>query len=387
MSDGLKSYGEDLNSKEISSFLEYAMKQNDVLASKGKRGTPICIWGKHGIGKTEMVIQFAKENNWPYVYCAPAQFEEMGDLHGIPEIFDPTPDSPNSGDEYTVYRPPAWLRDAIDNIDKNKPGILILDDFNRAGKRILQGCMQLLQMYALYSWSLPPKWQIVLTANPEGGEYTVTEMDDAMITRMMHVTMVFNAKTWAEWAQSDGLDSRGIDFVLTYPEVVTGMRTTARSLTQFLRQVEPLKDLDDETQLMNLRIIGNGTLESETVNSFIHFCRHIQATLIQPEEILDGNFSKDIKPRLKKLISGDGQGKRVDRLKTICTRLQLYLLQESYTVKPKHKENLNEFFMFEEMDSSLRFSVHRAIANATNRPELRNLLKDRKTAEDILNKL
>ena len=74
-------------------------------------------------------------------------------------------------------------------------------------------------MYAIASdvcalfLEFPPKWQIVLTANPEGGEYTVTEMDDAMITRMMHCTMVFNAKTWAEWAQSDGLDARGIDFV------------------------------------------------------------------------------------------------------------------------------------------------------------------------------
>ena len=96
---------------------------------------------------------------------------------------------------------------------------------------------------------------------------------------------------------------------------------------------------------MNVRIIENGTLETETVNS-IHFCRNIQATLIQPEE-MDGNFDKDIKPRLKKLISGDGQGKRVDRLKTICTRLQLYF-QDSYVVKEKHKKNLNAFFMFEE---------------------------------------
>ena len=40
MSDGLKSYGEELNSKEITSFLDYAMKQNDALAAKGKRGTP-----------------------------------------------------------------------------------------------------------------------------------------------------------------------------------------------------------------------------------------------------------------------------------------------------------------------------------------------------------
>ena len=165
------------------------------------------------------------------------------------------------------------------------------------------------------------------------------------------------------------------------------IRTGEAEVTLFVNVREPLKNLDDDVQLMNVRIIGNGTLESETVNSFIHFCRNIQATLIQPEEILDGNFDKDIKPRLKKLISGDGQGKRVDRLKTICTRLQLYLLQDSYVVKEKHKKNLNAFFMFEEMDPSLRFSVHRAIANATNRPDLRKLLKDRKTAEDILNRL
>ena len=46
-------------------------------------------------------------------------------LDRIEEILQSKPkitDDPNSGDEYTVYRPPAWLRDAIDNIDKSKPG-------------------------------------------------------------------------------------------------------------------------------------------------------------------------------------------------------------------------------------------------------------------------
>ena len=68
------------------------------------------------------------------------------------------------------------------------------------------------------------------TANPEGGDYSVTPMDDSMLTRMLHTTLKFDPKTWAEWASSSGVDPRGIAFVLTYPEVVTGKRTTPRSL-------------------------------------------------------------------------------------------------------------------------------------------------------------
>ena len=75
----------------------------------------------------------------------------MGDLHGIPETYDPTPETPNSGDEYTVYRPPQWLKNAISNLEEDKPGLLILDDFNRADNRIIQGCMQLLQMISRYN--------------------------------------------------------------------------------------------------------------------------------------------------------------------------------------------------------------------------------------------
>ncbi len=76
---------------------------------------------------------------------------------------------------------------------------------------------------------LPSKWQIVTTANPDNGDYSVTPMDDAMLARMLHITLNFDAKIWAEWAQATVINPRGIDFVLTYPEAVTGKRTTPRS--------------------------------------------------------------------------------------------------------------------------------------------------------------
>ena len=175
------------------------MKQNDALAAKGNVEHPF-VYGKHGIGKTEMVIQFAKKTTGPMFIVLLLNLKKWV-IPWYSEIFDPTPDDPNSGDEYTVYRPP-WLRDAIDNIDKSKPDF-ILDDLTVLGNESYK--VVAISSDVCPYLSLPPKWQIILTANPEGGEYTVTEMDDAMITRMIYVTMTFNAKTWAEWAQSDGL--------------------------------------------------------------------------------------------------------------------------------------------------------------------------------------
>jgi MoxR-like ATPase len=385
--DNLKTYGEKLNAQEIMEFLEYALKRNDKLSRKGKRGTPICIWGTHGIGKTQAVITYAQKNEYTYVYCAPAQFEEMGDLHGIPETFDPTPEAPNSGDEYTVYRPPEWLKAAIENADLDKPGLLILDDFNRAEHRILQGCMQLLQMHALFSWSLPPRWQIILTANPEGGPYSVTEMDDAMLTRMLHVTMKFDPKSWAIWARDEGIDPRGIDFILTYPEVVTGIRTTARSLTQFLQQVEDLKDLSKAENIRLVRILGKGTMEDETVDKFLHFCKFVQKTLLQPEEILEAtDFDNNVSARLKRIISGDGY-KRNDLLNTICTRLLLHVTNPEYKFKPEHKINMVAFLLNSEMEQSLRFKLHHAIVNAKNAKECKPLVRDATLAKEIIRKM
>ena len=188
------------------------------------------------------------------------------------------------------HRPPQWLSSALTNVNPDRPGLLILDDFNRAEPRILQGCMQLLQMHALFSWELPQNWQIVLTANPEGGDYDVNEMDDAMLTRMLHVTMRFDAECWAKWAIDKGLDNRGIEFLLTYPQTVNGVRTTARSFTQFIMQITPLKDLDSEEQLRLIEIIGKGTLEEETVNKFMHFANLLSANCYPPK--------RSLKPRI-----------------------------------------------------------------------------------------
>ena len=365
-------YGAKLDSIELKKTLEHIFNTNLRLQEEGSSGTPMCIWGTHGLGKTMMVQQFAKENNWRLAYCAPAQFEEMGDLHGLPMKMDPDPNV--IGDEYTVFLPPEWVP------TEEGPGILLLDDINRADDRILRGLMQLLQNFEMFSWSLPNKWQIVATANPEGGDYSVTPMDDAMITRLLHVTMVFDVKAWATWALSNGVDPRGIDFVLTYPEVVTGARTTARSITQFFEQIQDFPDWKAELEMIS--ILAQSAFDDVTVSTFISFVQDNLQRLIAPEDILDAKDFKVIAKELDAIAGGKGDAKRVDRLATICTRLFLHLTQPGYAPKKAHGKNLVEFILHKSLPNDLRFSLHGDLINADD--QFREMLRDKRLAELVL---
>ena len=373
MKKNLLLYGAKLDSKKLGAALEHIFKTNLALQDTGKRGTPICIWGTHGLGKTMLVQEFAKKNKWHLAYCAPAQFEEMGDLHGMPYKVDP--DKKTIGDEYTAFAPPDWVP------TQEGPGILLLDDINRADDRILRGLMQLLQNFELFSWQLPPKWQIVATANPEGGDYSVTPMDDAMLTRLLHLTMVFDPKTWAQWAESAGVDSRGIDFVLTYPEVVSGKRTTPRSLVQFFEQIKDIPNLKDEIEMVSTLALSS--LDDVTVGTFLGFVNDNLEQLVSSEEILQAKDFKKVSKRIENLSKTEGGGKRVDRLATICTRLYLTLTKEKYEPKNNHSDNLIEFMLLKSLPNDLRMSLHSDLMK-NGSEKVKKILRDKRLAKLLI---
>jgi hypothetical protein len=370
--------GPKLDAIALDRVLNHVFSCNDQAAKAGRRGTPVCIWGTHGLGKTEIVKDFATSRGWHFAYCAPAQFEEMGDLHGIPTVHDPTPDDADSGDEYTVFAPPEWVPTA------KGPGILLLDDINRADDRILRGIMQLLQNFEMFSWQLPEQWQIVATANPDGADYSVTPMDDAMLTRMIHFTLTFDAKAWAKWATAAGVDPRGIAFVLNYPETVTGHRTTPRTLVHFFEQIESIKELRAEYELV--ATLAASCLDETTVAAFLSFINDDLTILLNPEDILDAKSPKDWEKRFKELAAGKSGGKRVDRISAICTRLFLHVTSDKYREQPAHSENFAAFLLQETIPNDLRgallmdLSRHGSAFTGT-------LLKDKRLARLLLEKL
>lgn len=323
--------GADSTAEEISMFLSHMLSSLDT-----GRVTPLCIWGTHGIGKTQMVEAFAKENNCQFGYIAPAQFEEMGDLIGLPTKEKGT----------TAFLPPEWVP------TKEGPGIFLIDDVNRADDRILRGIMQLLQNHELASWSFPKKWMVVLTANPDGGDYSVTPMDNAMLTRMSHVTFRFDLKLWSRWAESYGVDGRGISFLLRYPEIINNSRTTPRSLTQFFELIKPIENLKDNLKLV--KILAESNLDKESATAFLNFINLDLDQLIASEDILNKSF-KESKKRLEELV--DKKPPRLDMLAVIITRLTNYLLLLKEPLDKKQFQNLTDFILLPFIPNDLRLSM------------------------------
>jgi len=356
MNEDYKYYGMKCSSQEVSEFVKHIIVTNEANETLGKGKTPVCIWGKHGIGKTDLVKQITKQLGYDWTYIAPAQFEEMGDLIGMP----------TTDGETTNFAMPDWVPKT------DGPGVLLIDDVNRADDRILRGIMQLLQNYELVSWELPAKWQIILTANPDGGDYSVTSMDDAMLTRMMHITMQFDVKSWSRWAHLNNIDPRGINFLLTYPEMVNGELTTPRSLVQFFNSIETIPDLQNQLPLVYK--LAASCLDEETVSTFVTFIQQNLTKLIEPEKIVNTKqFERDVHNGIYEVVNKDVL--RVDILATISTRLSNYLLLSKQKYDEDQLQNIRAYIKMDYIPNDLRLILLQEIMN-TNNESLKQVMLD-----------
>ncbi|TAE72439.1 MAG: ATPase [Bacteroidetes bacterium] len=351
-------YGTKVNTLELQQFVKHIIETNQNLEENNLRKNAICIWGEHGIGKTQTIEKFAYDNGFKFAYIAPAQFEEMGDLLGMPQIQN------ENNKKATAFVPPDWVP------KEEGPGILLIDDANRADDRILRGIMQLLQNYELVSWKLPKKWHIILTANPDGGDYSVTPMDFAMLTRMLHITLTFDVKAWAKWAENNNIDSRGINFVLSYPEIITGERTTPRTLVQFLDNIKRITDLKKDLPLV--KMLADACLDNNTVAAFISFINQDLNKLVSPEDILNVKDKKDfdtnIYEKIKKIV--DKETKRLDILSVICTRLSNYVTVKNHKLKKNELDNLKSFLLMDFMPNDMRLIMAQEFSSHQNTKDI-----------------
>ena len=195
-------------------------------------------------------------------------------------------------------------------------------------------------------------------------------LGDAMLTRLMHVTLAFDVRAWAAWATRAGVDPRGIDFVLTYPEVVTGKRTTPRSLVQVFSQLTGISDLKRDLKLV--ATIARGGLDESTVRAFLAYINNELEHLVNAEEILESKSFKEVSGRIAAAGRGKGGTMRLDRLSAICTRLLLAIAGDRCEMPTElQRNNVVAFLTMNELPADLRFSMHRDIvALPGDRPSL-----------------
>jgi hypothetical protein len=320
-----------LNVNEAKTFLKHIINNNRFLQSNNKPPVAVEVVGDSGIGKTSTIIQLANELDLNFVKLNLAQIEELGDLVGFPiRQFEVCKDTNNctwidehAVDEYTKqgykftgqnrmsYCPPEWIS------GKTNGGILLLDDWNRADVRFIQAVMELIDRQQYISWSLPKDWHIILTSNPDNGEYLVNSIDNAQKTRFISINLKFDINCWGEWAENNQIDNRCINFLLRHSELVN-INTNSRSITTFFNSISSLSSFDAELSL--IQMIGEGSVGPEFTTMFTMFINNKLDKIISPETIMTHESFDYVLNTLKGIIGKD-KDYRADLASIISTRI------------------------------------------------------------------
>jgi hypothetical protein len=322
-----------INQNELKEFLGHIVTNNRHLQENGKGPVSVEVIGESGIGKTSAIIQLANELELDFVKLNLAQIEEIGDLVGFPirqfEVTNGTETKfvdenmideartegfKSTGRNRMSYCPPEWIA------NKQGGGILLLDDWNRADTRFIQALMELIDRQQYISWTLPKDWHIILTANPDNGDYLVNSIDNAQKTRFISVQLKYDVDCWSKWAEENNIDGRCINFLLMNPEVIN-KNVNARSAVMFFNSISSIKSFEDSLPL--IQMVGEGSVGSEFSSMFTMFINNKLDKIITPQSVIESNEEYVLKT-LKDLIGVDGQY-RADIATTISTRLVNYL--------------------------------------------------------------
>lgn len=226
------------------------------------------------------------------------------------------------------YALPDWYN----SLDLNKPTILLLDDATRALPNILQACYELIYKQEFWSFKLPPRTTIILTTNPDNGDYNVNSLDEAGNTRKVTFKLKFDPNSWAEYAEHVNIDGRSINFLLSYSSELFKENSAhehimnARSYTMFSNIISGISDWSAPSSLAMIMQIANGCFNDKDniIGSlFTTFIANKLDKLISPEDMLFGEWDKT-KDRIEDCVY-DG-----DKYKTpVASILQTRLLNRS----------------------------------------------------------
>lgn len=394
----------NLNIDEVKDFVNHIITNNRFLQEQGKLPVATEVVGESGIGKTSTIVELAKENNLNFVKLNLAQIEELGDLVGFPvrqfqmykektikKVDDLNYTAAQKAaasaqvanvnltkkvgqwvDELAVeeylkqgwkmtgknrmsYCAPEWIA------DKKEGGILLLDDWNRADVRFIQAVMELVDRQTYISWSLPKDWHIILTANPDNGDYMVNSVDSAQKTRYITANLKFDVNVWARWAEEAGIDTRCINFLLLHPELVT-QETNARSITTFFNSISSFDNFEDNLSMVQM--IGEGSVGDTFASMFTTFINNKLDKLVTPKDLLTHENESYILGELRGCIGKD-DAYRADIASTLATRLGNYavVFSKENTITKKVTDRLIALCTKDYFTNDLKYLIVRTIFN------------------------
>jgi hypothetical protein len=211
---------------------------------------PLMLHGKHGVGKSEIIVETARLLG---LECRVRDLSimEPPDLAGMPYI---------GPDRRTHFSPPAFL-------PSTGRGFLVFEELNRTRRDMIAPCLQLLTARTLNDYTLPTGWVPMAAVNDAAEGYATEELDQAVLSRFLHVQVMPDVEAWVTWARKHQVHERIIAFVEHSPDVFADPQANPRAWTYASNVLVHWEhSVKDETMLATLLA---GVLGDQWALSFI----------------------------------------------------------------------------------------------------------------------
>jgi hypothetical protein len=295
----------------------------------------VLIRGPHGIGKSQIVKGVATELGLDLVDVRASTMQE-GDVVGYPDL------ESIKATGVSTFALPAWFVSAC-----REPKVLFLDELNRGLIGVLNGMFQIILDRELGNgpdgkpMKLHPDTRVVAAVN-NGSEYTVNEMDPALLDRFWVTDLKPTAGEWLEWAKGAGVSSVIVDFIRNHPEHLRPTKEvepgkvapTQRSWDRYDRSIKHMGiSLEDHggNPPAILYPLGTGFVGVEASIAFQDFVKSYQSVLTA-EDVLDRWKKNEDKVK----------GLATDRLMALVEKVKGAVAKDDLT--QKQVDNLVAFF-------------------------------------------
>ena len=192
-----------MNINQIKRALPYLFKA---------RITPMIV-GQHGVGKSTAVREFCQENEMTFVDLRLGSMD-VGDLLGLPDFQV----DGNGKKVATQFMQPDWFPK-----NSNKPGIIFLDEVNRARRDVLQAIFQLVLDRKMHDKELPENWHVVAAMNPDTNDYTTTDVSDkAFVDRFCWIKLTSTYEDFIQYGKVKGFNKNILSFINNQPTLLRG---------------------------------------------------------------------------------------------------------------------------------------------------------------------
>lgn len=175
-----------------------------------KSGQNLFLFGRRGVGKTNIAIQAAESCKLKVNYINLSVIERP-DLAGYPNLY--------SKEDVVTFKSPSFLPRLQDGSKANS--IILFDEVDKAPPEVTAPLLEILQFKKINGVPLNIA-ACVLTGNlVNEGSYS-NQISNALLDRGAKFILSFNFDKWIDWAKINNVHDLILGFLRNYPELACG---------------------------------------------------------------------------------------------------------------------------------------------------------------------